>query len=67
MKTTAHNDALRQKDARIKELQDSVAAIEKKWVITSANMEKAAQSEAVVLGNVGMSSEMQKDAISLAK
>jgi hypothetical protein len=48
MKTTAHNEVLRQKDARIKELEDSVAAIENKWVNTSANREIAAKSEAVV-------------------
>ncbi len=58
MKTTAHNDASRQKDARIKELQNSVAAIEKRWVNTSANRKETATSEAVLKGTFGMSEEM---------
>ena len=58
---------MKQKDAKIKELQDSVAAIEKKWLITGANREQTAKSEAVVEKKVGMTEQMQKDAISLAK
>ena len=42
--TAMHKDALEQKDAKIKELQVSVAAIEKKWLNTSANREETAKS-----------------------
>jgi hypothetical protein len=55
------------KTARIKELQDSVAAIEKNWVDTSANREQAAKSEAVGFIKDGMTEQMEKDAISLVK
>jgi hypothetical protein len=58
---------MRQKDARIKELQNSVAEIEKQYKITRENRKEAAQSEAVVIKNTGMTEEMQKEAISIAK
>ncbi len=63
----AKNEQEQKKDARIKELQESVAAIEKKWVDTSANRKQAAQSQAVVHWTSGMSEEQEKDAINFAK
>ncbi len=63
----ALEDNLEEKDAEIKKLQDDVALIENFWNDTSANRERAAQSEARVAYIKGMSEEMQKEAISIAK
>ncbi len=52
--TTEQKENLVKKDARIKELQE----IEKNWKNTSANRNEAAQSEAVVRKNTGMSEEI---------
>ena len=60
--TMANKDNLEQKDAMIKEL-----ILMKRLEDTSANREEAAQSEAVVHKIIGMSEEMQKEAISIAK
>ncbi len=51
-----HKDASEQKDVKIKELQDSVAAIEN-WVDSSANRKQAAQGEADVHWDFCMSEE----------
>ena len=61
-----HKDTLELKDDKIKELQDSVAEIEKR-VDTSANRKQAAQSEAVFCFARGISEEKQKHAINFAR
>ena len=61
-----HNDTLLKKDQENQKLRDKIKAFELR-VDSSENRKRAAQSEAVVKSNLGMTEEMQKQAISIAK